>query len=387
MRGDHAHLQVLEAILVTLVMLGAAYAVVTLRVPASETDRTRERLEQTARDALTVLAGLSEANGSMLDLGVTESIHCDRDGASPGVACHGNRSSNLSFRLESYLPKGAGYALLLGNGVGERELFRQGVPSGEAVSASFSYLPDWNLTFVVPELSCYEPSMDVNLTMVAVRHGAVASLSSAGVRADNGAVAAAVPAYRDGWWNATLDDLARPSAGVAAAEVVGKRGTYWGAASYQSCNLGGLGPLVRTGLLNSRLTVATPTVPIGSEARFDVDLSALASVPGVVVSAANVTVYEAIPARGNLSDGWAAAALLDLPSGGSGIARWSVPSDALYGAHLVVVRAGLVIDVAGTPVGVEARIPALVHVALASGTVPVESPYRAVVQAWFPDWR
>lgn len=381
--GDEGHLQVLEAMLVTLVLLGAAYAVITLKVPSTESDRTRDRLDKLATDALLILAGLNETRGTVLDLGITESLHCLADGAAPGASCLGNKSANLSFRIDSYLPEGAGYALSLHNGAASRDLFRNSMPTGEAVSSSHTYVPDWNMTFLTTELSCYESGMSVNATLAGLRHGAVASLSYGNVTNSTGAEVSGEKAAAAGWWNLTIPAAGRPPADVLYANATGKRGTYPGTTVYGACSLGGLGPAIRAAAATSTVQVLADnaTVPLGRSVDVRVDLSPLATVAGATLSSMNLTIYEPITPR-NWTDGYAVAAVLPIPSP-TGTVTWTVPDHALYGAHPALVRVLLLVGV----VPVEARIPTIVVVGLPSGAQPIEPAYTATIQAWFPDWR
>lgn len=386
MRRDEAHLQVVEAMLVTLVLLAAAYAVMTLRVPANETDRTRDKLEKVATDSMLVLAGIDEERGNLLDLGLQEAIHCVAKSVAP--MCTGARSSNLSLRIESYLPEGTGYALLLSNGAGERELYRSSAPPGEAVSASYSFLPDWNATFVVTELSCYEAAMDVNATLVAIRHGNVTTpsrviLNDTTTHGNWGNVSYANP----GWWNVTLPAAERAASSYLKANITAKRGTLPGNTTYGSCDLGGLGPTIRDAFRASTLKPGFATVPVGTSVAFQLDLAPVAAVAGLTMGNANLTILEAMAPRDGIPDEYAPTAFLPLGAGPLPSATWNAPASATYGAHPVLVRVGLTVDVGGTPVQVEGRLVGQVNVALPSGTVPLEPPYRAIIQAWFPDWR
>lgn len=388
---DAGHIQVLEAILVTLVLMGAAYTVVSFRLPSSETGRARSAFDKIAQDALTVLAGLADDRGSLLAAGLGDAIHCVQDPAAQAPLCTGNASANLSFRLSNYLPAGAGYALLLDNGVAARELYRSPLPATEIVTSGLNMVPDWNLTFAMPELSCYEPGMDVNVSMIAVRHGAVTNLSMLWVNASAGGPwnATRSTATAD-WWNATLPAATRPASSNITVNATGKRGTFPGESSYASCGLNGQGNRTRDALRNSTLTLANAnnTTAVGATASFSVDLTPLATATNVTLLSSTLTVYEPLAPRPNEPDAYAPAVTLPLGSGKTPQANWLVPFSSIYGVHPVVVRALVNVTMpSGPAVGVEARLVGTLTIALPSGTVPVEAPYRAVLQAWLPDWR
>lgn len=362
--------------LVTLVLLGAAYAAVNLKAPTATADRGRDRLQSIASDSLVLLAGLNNSNGTLLDVGLTESIHCLANETAAGSMCAtNNRSSTLTFRLESYLPTGIHYAFYLDNGVEERILYRKGVPDGEVVAASHSFVPNWNLTFITTELSCYEATQDVNATLYGIRHGSLVNLTSATV---NGV--AAVRAA-NGTWNATFPSVSRLAADTLTPVAIGKWASFPGTTSYDSCNLGGNGAAIVTALRATQLDIATPNVSLGSIAQFSANLAGLAAVPGVTLGASNLTIYEPVTPR-NASDGYAVAAIFPL-AGSTPSANWSVPMSSIYGTHPVVLRAPLSVNGAT----VEARLSGMVNVTLASGAAAIEAPYRATLQAWFPDWR
>ena len=166
-RDDSANLFVLESIIIAMIILGAAFAVSSLPSSSLENVRPRAELERLSRDALSVLAGLDDGNGTrLLDVYLLEAIHCARDAVPSTLDCQGRRSKNLSIKVESYLPVGAGYAVGLGNGVAMQDVYRAPVPQGEAVSASRSFSPEWNTSFSYTDFSCYPADADVRVTLI-----------------------------------------------------------------------------------------------------------------------------------------------------------------------------------------------------------------------------
>jgi hypothetical protein len=305
--------------------------------------------------------------------------------------CSGNTSASLTFRLANYLPVGSGYALLIDNGVRSRELYRSSLPATEIVSSSMSLVPDWNLTFALSELSCYETGMDVNVTMLAVRHGAVANLSMVWVNASAGGPWNATRSTTmPDWWNASLSSSTRPASGDVTINATGKRGTYPGGTSYASCDLDGQGARIRDALRGSTLTMGNEdnTTAIGGVAGFHVDLTPLATATNVTLLSSSLSVYEPLAPRPNEPDAYAPTVVFALGNGLTPEVNWTVPLASIYGVHPVVVRATVNVTMqSGPATTVEARLVGSVTLALPSGTVPVESPYRAVLQAWLPDWR
>jgi hypothetical protein len=384
---DAGHLQVLEAILVTLVLLGGAYTVFSMREPSTDTSRSRTSVEATSQDAMTVLAGITDARGSLLDIGVSDSIHCQEDSAPSPTLCYGNTSSNLSLRITGYLPEGAGWALVLDNGYVPRDLYRSPVPGAEVVSSATSFVPDWNLTFATPELSCYEATQDVNVTLLAIRHGALANLSALSINASLGGPWNGTRSYSlASAWNATLPAAVRSASDNVTVNATGKRGTYPGQTAYAACNLGGQGASIVSALRSS--TFSLTNAPVNGSATLTANLAPLASLTGVTLLSSNATVYEPLPPLPNASDAYAPAAVIALGATATPTATWTVAPTSLYGVHPVVLRALLNVTLPnGSAASVEARLVGTMTVTLPSGTVPIETPYRAELQVWLPDWR
>jgi hypothetical protein len=363
--ADQGNLQVVEAMMVAMLLLGAAYGVLTFSLPTSQADRTRGELGRIVSDGLTVLAGLKGERGSELDAGILD-------------AMQGN-NSNLTLKLGSYLPSGVAYAVLLDNGAQQRDVVRAAVPPGEAVTSTVGFSPDWNLTFVTTELSCYDAGMAVNATLLPIVHGTVVNASSGGGKIDGTPVAGERSAALPGAWNLTL--TSPPATGTITASMTARSATVPGSASYASCNLGGpaAGAAIVTALRSA--TVTAGTAPVGGTLMFDVDTTGLLGV--ATMTGASLWVYEPLPAVGGAPDGYAAAAVLPVTPGVTASVPWDVPSTSLYGAYPVVLRVNL--TAAGSPV--QARVLTFAQVALPSGVVPIEPTYRIALQAWFRDWR
>lgn len=361
-----------------LLILGAAYAVSTLQQSSVEAVRPRTELERLIGDGITVLAGLEDNGTSLLDLYVAEALHCALDASPSQDDCDGRRSENLSIKVESYLPIGAGYAVGLGNGAAVREIYRSPLPQGEAVSTSRTVAFEWNLTFIASELSCYESAMDVNLTLIPIAQGApawarYANVTVAGVETEG------ERAFTPDWWNVTLPP---PTGATTVAVNATSNATLNGTTSYDACELGGAGPLLRTALRDTAFDAVAPSIPVGGELGFEVDLSPIAAVAGVTIGAVSVDVYEPVPARPGDPDGWLEPTNLALSGTMTRVGTWDVPGHALYGTHVALLR--VPVTVAGQDV--ELRKPIVFDVALATGEVPIDPPYRVTLQAWLPDW-
>lgn len=381
---DAASTHVLEAMILASILFGAAYSVTVMRDGSGVTARPREKLEALAEDALIVLEGLSEARGTFLELFLTEGYHCsiELQTAVDAEACLGVRSANLSLKIESYLPDGAGYAYGVGNGVAQRVLYRSYLPEGETVVASRALVPDWNLTFMAPEMSCYEAGMDVTILSVPLWHGALATPLELNHTASGAPNATAAEDGDSGVWRATLPAASRGAAATVVADANATDGTYPGATEYASCDLAGTGAALVAALRASTFDV-TAVAPVGGVATITFDLTGLGAVAGIAPLFANVTFFDPVPPHGPNPDAYVPLATVALPALTDGTLAWTVPPESLYGAHPALLTV-----TARVPSGalVELHRIEILQVALPSGEVPIDPPYRVFLQAWFPDW-
>lgn len=364
--------------MVAMIILGAAYSVVSLKSAGPQNEKPRASLEKMAHDSLVVLAGLSDGNGTFLEQTWAEQYHCARD-LVPSSSCTSGRGPNLTSKLDNYLPAGAAYAVALDNGIRARTLYRSNLPAGESVSATYAFVPNWNFTFAATELSCYESTMDARAMLLPISHGAVASATR--VNASIGAYAVNATSAGNGVWNATFNATRAASGTVVVNATARNSGTHPGATSYASCNMAGQGNATLDAWRLDSVTIPA-SVALGQSASFAADLSHVAAAPGVTLVSANLTVYDGVPPRQGEADTYVPSVVLDLPSGTSPATTWSVPDDSLLGAHPVLLRAKLLVG----STSVEARQVGVIQVALPGGVVPVDPPYRAVLQAWFPEW-
>lgn len=371
---------VLEAILVSMILLGAAYAVQSLQGTSLEQERPQNELERLVRDALVVLEGLDDGNGtSLLDLSLAEALHCAEDASPSTTDCDGGRSRNMSIKLESYLPRGAGYAFGIANGVTHRDIYRSPQPMGEAVSTSITISPQWNTTFVATDFSCYPSGVDIQATLVPIDQAHVA-WSRWGNLTVGTTEHAGVEASTPRWWSATITG-ARPAAGTTFANVTGNA-SLEGGTTWAFCGHNGLTTDIRTALAAVAFGPSATKVPLGGSVTLSADLAPLLALPGLTVNHANVTLYEPLPIRNATADTWIVTSEVALAGDSLRSAIWAPPEETLYGAHPALLRVNLTAGSASF----EVRRITLVDVALPSGEVPFEPPYRATLQAWLPDW-
>lgn len=381
MEADEGSVHVLEAVILAMVLLGAAYSVTALRDTGGVTDQPRVKLKALTQDALVVLSGLTDTRGTLLEVFMLESYHCASGIVPSGhFDCALDRSANMSLKLEHYLPTGAGYTYGISNGVDERILYRSLLPEGETVTASLPFVPDWNVTYLTPQMSCYDLGMDVVTLAVPIWHGMRADPTQ--LNLTTGAVNTTAALDANGVWRATLPALTRPAAATLYADVTATDGSYPGQTQYGSCDLDGLGPTLLTALAATTFDVPA-SVPIGEEVAIQYDLSALQGVAGALITSANVTLYEPLAPHGQRADAYVPLGVATLDEI-DGTTSWRVPTWSLYGAHpatlsvRVVAPSGAVVDLHRVDV---------IDVALPTGQVPIDAPYRVFLQAWFPDWR
>lgn len=383
MERDQGNMYVLEGIIISMILLGAAYAVQSLDSSSLENVRPRAEIGRLIDDALTVLAGLDDGSGTrLLDRYLLEAMHCAYDETPSTTDCELRRSKNLSIKLDSYLPLGGGYSIALGNGAAVREIYRSPLPQGEAVGASRNFGPEWNTTFLFTEMSCYPAGTDVNATLIPIAHGNLtyarwANLTIGGVEYEGENASSAR------WWNATLAAGTRPVAGNVAANVTGNDSLH-GLTQYAECDHGGLTTQLHDQLKLATFRASASKVSVGGTLGFEADLTPLAAIAGVTIGASNVTLFEPLPNRSAGPDTWIRAADAVPMTGAVGArsATYHAPTYALYGAHPALLRVSATI---GTTT-FELRRAMVVDVALHTGEVPIDPPYRASLQGWLADW-
>lgn len=376
---DGANLYVLEAIIISMVLLGAAYVVSTLQDPSIENVRPRAELGRIVEDALTVMSGLNDSNGTALvDLLLLQAMHCAYDAAPSAKDCDGKRAKNLSLKLDHYLPKGAGYAVLLGNGAAEREIYVSPLPDGESVAASRVFAPEWNTSFAFTEFSCYPSGADINATLVPIDRGRIAWARYDNLTL-NGVETEGKRAFTQNWWNVTIPGGTRADTGTLRVNATANA-TLNGSTSYGLCGHGGLTATLRTALKETTFRADAASVPVGGSIGLTADLGPLESVGGLAILSAVVDVYEPLPTDPNVPDSWIRAGKRVTLTAGAG--TWSAPPETLYGTHPALLRISVQVG-ADT---FELRRATTFDVALATGEVPIAAPYRVVVRAWLADW-
>lgn len=398
---DDASLHVLEAVLIALILLGAAYGVSSLRSAGLEPERPRAQLGSIAGDALIVLEGINEGDGSLLDIYLAEAIRCTQNTSATRIpGCIDSRSAALSMKLESYLPRGGAYALSLSNGASTREVYRSPQPAGEIVASSLSFTPSWNHTFLMTDLSCYQSGMSATVSVAPLLRAGVSTLHPTRINLTTGQPpapigAAAVAAHEAGWYNVTIAGVS--AARTIDAKIAGK-GTLNGTTAFGLCDLGGDGADIVAAARTLLYHASARKIPLGTSTDFTIDLRPMEDpslLPlislgsGIQIKAANITIYEPLPPIAREADTWAATAILPVDWNATDTVTWRPMDGALYGTHVAVLR--VLLDLPGSASDVEIRraIPlevALPRVGGEAPIVPIDPPYRVILQTWIPDW-
>jgi hypothetical protein len=248
------------------------------------------------------------------------------------------------------------------------------------VGTSFGFAPEWSVTLVVTEFSCYDAGSDINVTLVPIDHGA-----SRWTRWGNVSIASTeISGERALWprgWNATIPAAGRPATGTLVANVTANA-TFGGSTTFGSCAIGASFDPLRSALRATSFSPSATIVPLGSPVGFDADLAAIMAVAGVAITDVNVSVFEPLPARSGAPDSWIEAVRIPLTGDGSRSGTWIPDESTLYGTHPVLLRVG--VSLAGN--SVELRRVVTLDIALPTGQVPIDPPYRVALQAWLPDW-
>lgn len=137
-RGESGHTHVLEAVIVVSIMVSAVAFVVTVEQPAPPTHNAREALETKASDILDIL----------YDTPVTEGNFGKSELSAFIAKCLNTKCTDLEAKLAKLVPPGTSYALYVSNGHDTYPVLVKGRPSGEAVTASRTFQPDWSSTFL-----------------------------------------------------------------------------------------------------------------------------------------------------------------------------------------------------------------------------------------------
>ncbi|HUR67901.1 MAG TPA: hypothetical protein VM370_01540 [Candidatus Thermoplasmatota archaeon] len=147
---DGGSTAVLEAIVMTTIMLGSIAFVVTFDAPANTTSSSRAALEQRVRDVLAILNDTPVAGSS---LGTNElSVAL--------LQCLQNDCGQLASDLDDLMPEGSRYALYLSTGSGLYPIYAPREPQGEAVTARRLIEPAWSYQFMSTSQTIYNPLED-----------------------------------------------------------------------------------------------------------------------------------------------------------------------------------------------------------------------------------
>ncbi|HLE97275.1 MAG TPA: hypothetical protein VI997_07885, partial [Candidatus Thermoplasmatota archaeon] len=142
---DPAHIQVLEAVLIALIMIGAVGFVISFSLPTTPNEPVLDALDTRADDALSVLNELpvddTRYGNNLLSYAIAQALQGD--------------STELETRLKGILPPATKFNVYLYNGDESYLIYYSGEPRGERVTATQIFEPAWSHTFVSRDSRTY----------------------------------------------------------------------------------------------------------------------------------------------------------------------------------------------------------------------------------------
>lgn len=159
MRNDSGATHVLEAVLVTMCLLGGVIFVVTFNYPTVPNAKPAARLETETSDILGLLAE-KEIDAPQYGNRTLSKLIAE--------ALQGN-TGNLTAEMQKLLAPGVRYNLYISNGYGEPfPIYESYVPSGETVSSVRPFDPRWSYVFLTTDMDNYDAASDIPMSVYAV---------------------------------------------------------------------------------------------------------------------------------------------------------------------------------------------------------------------------
>ena len=159
LRDDSGQTHTLEAVLVAVMLLGGVAFVVTFDAPSNPNAPSTARLEKETASGLDLLNALTTdapkyGNNTLVKL-IAEALQ-------------GN-PSNLTTKLNQYLPPGAHYSVYLTTGYGDRlTVYDGGVPPGQAISVIRPLDPKWSYVFLATDVNKYDATTKTAMEIFAI---------------------------------------------------------------------------------------------------------------------------------------------------------------------------------------------------------------------------
>lgn len=409
---DDAQIFVLEAILVSALLLGVASYLALAPRPGQATEEIGAQSADLAHDVLQVLAGRPASDTtyeSALHEYVTNAILGD--------------PSDLTDFMNRTLPEGADWGIYLDNGEDLDALYETGTPTGEVMSENIVFYPDWNYALVFATMDrqpgaavttgsvCTPPPIVVctptttagavgtmKIKVVPVKHTYIDRTATGSVLFDNGksfpltagadyilttgAIVPESPTNANGF--DVPYDLSSSSAyassitayAPSSPKVYGVNTTLpyqtRSATVYRVHPTYAVDATLQTFLdAQPRATAKESSYKPGEKASVDYDFAGIPLATGWSVQSREVVVYG--PVLGNQLK-------TETLPGLSGTWDWDLPRNLLYGTYTIEVRINLISS---------GGIAQTVHDVTAFDVLrkgvdePVPPVYRAVVAVWF----
>lgn len=371
----------IEALLAAIIIVGSGAFVAAVAAPGPA-QSAPVRLDSLTKDAV---AGLQLEDPLVLDRIVADAHACAAAGAAT-TAC-GDLRERLSSRLAPYLPAGARYTVAVSNGLGSATAGDEPEPTAQIATASLYVSPRWNLTLVIPELSCHDPSTPLNVHLLPLNAGAPAHARNVSLTSEFGnhtTHATAAP-----WWHATLEPSTGPAVTALSARSTSRAGTSAGHATLGGCAPGLPTAAVTAALADSRfalggLTAAPGTVP-GGAVQLHYDISPLeTAVAGAAIRSVILEIHHPLTPTNGAPP---VAHRADLGTAREGAATWNTPSWSPLGLHPATLRVALDLPVGDDVVTLEARLVTAIPLTLPGGHLPQQPFYRLAISTWHPEVR
>jgi len=372
-----AQMHVLEAVMIAIMMFVAISFTSSFTLPTYREPYGRRQLESTAADKLQNLYRITPASsadklayGNLLMKYVTE-------------AALGN-SNNLSTYIKTGL-EDAQFNVYLGNGYGRIPIYSQGIPPGDAVSASQIITAPWSYTMVFTDLDVYDSATSTQMTVWALpvyKSSLVKGLSGVPVGFSNGANHVLIEkSGKPGIYEKTgilPKSITNPDGyDTSISSNVRSNLTYRGTllsgrANYTVLGIGVLNNL-RTALHGGgcSLSVSPTNVTLGQNTTITYNFSGLLGISSL--NYVEVKIHGPIMSNSYTYGNYSTA---------TGTYNYEIPQNSIYGPYCVEVVASVLFN----NKLINARLVDYFVVTLPDGSQPSSPAYDVQLVMWYPEW-
>lgn len=147
---DAGAVSVLEATIVSVLMVSSVAFVVTVNVGPAPADGAGNLLQNSADDALAILYDQTVVGSSFGDNALSVAL----------LECMQNDCTRLKTRMNELLPGGVFYSVHVSNGFAIYDVLEERDPAGETVVSRHLLEPAWSFSFLEPALTAVNPTQD-----------------------------------------------------------------------------------------------------------------------------------------------------------------------------------------------------------------------------------